>query len=70
MATKILAVDLQADGIIVIGIHPGWVRTRLGGEGGFLTAEESASFLIDRISDLSLKDNGVLLNWDGTKFIT
>ena len=69
MVTKTLAADLQSDGFIVVGIHPGWVRTRLGGEGGFLTAGESASFLVERISGLSLKDNGALLKWDGTEFI-
>jgi len=68
MATKILAADLGLEGFIVVGIHPGWVRTRLGGVGGFLTPEESASFLAERIRTLSPKDNGALLNWDGSEF--
>jgi NAD(P)-dependent dehydrogenase (short-subunit alcohol dehydrogenase family) len=68
MATKVLAADLGSEGFIVVGIHPGWVRTRLGGKGGFLTPEESASFLVERISALSPTDNGALLNWDGSEF--
>lgn len=69
MVTKILAADLKPEGLIVIGIHPGWVRTRLGGANGFLTPEESASFLAERIGAISPKDNGALLNWDGSEFV-
>jgi NAD(P)-dependent dehydrogenase (short-subunit alcohol dehydrogenase family) len=69
MVTKILAADLGSEGFIVVGIHPGWVRTRMGGPGGFLTPEESASFLAERIRTLKPKDNGALLNWDGSAFV-
>ena len=69
MATKILAADLASEGFIVVGIHPGWVCTRMGSPGGFLKPEESAAFLAERISGLSPKDNGALLNWDGSEFV-
>lgn len=69
MVTKVLAADLEPEGFVVVGIHPGWVRTRLGGTGGFLTPDESASYLMERINRLSQKDNGTLLNWDGSAFV-
>jgi hypothetical protein len=39
------------------------------GAGGFLTPEESASFLAERIRTLSPEGNGALLNWDGSEFV-
>ena len=32
MLTKNFALDLAKDGINVIGVHPGWLKTRMGGK--------------------------------------
>ena len=60
-----LATDLKPMGIAVAAIHPGWVRTRMGGQGAPLAPAESAagiSLLIDR---LDLSRTGQFLNVDG-----
>ena len=32
MLTKNFALDLAKDGVNVIGVHPGWLKTRMGGK--------------------------------------
>lgn len=65
MVTRAAACDLADDGIIVVSLHPGWVRTDLGGPQADLSPEESVSGLIDVIDGLQPKDSGKFLTWQG-----
>ena len=47
---KSLSNDLKAKGVIVLVLHPGWVRTAMGGPGGNLTVTESVDAQLDLIA--------------------
>ena len=57
--------DLKPKGITVTAFHPGWVQTDMGGPNASLTAEESARNLIYNFLQLTIKDSGLLFNYDG-----
>ena len=65
MMTKRLSFETKAYGIITIVIHPGWVKTDMGGLGAKLTMEESVRGMLHVIDNLTMKDNGKFLGWDG-----
>lgn len=58
--------DMRRQGVAVLTLHPGWVRTDMGGSGADISPEESARGIIARIEDLSLKNSGRFLNYDGS----
>ena len=62
---KCLAEDLNPLGIIAVPMHPGWVRTNMGGPNATLTPEKSIASLRRVIAGLTLADSGHFLNWDG-----
>lgn len=67
MFSRTLAFDVIDDGIITIVIHPGWVRTDMGGRGAFIGVEESAAGILNVTEKLTKKDVGRFLAWDGAE---
>ena len=47
---KSLSIDLKDRGIVVLTLHPGWVKTAMGGPNGQLTVQESVSGQLDLIA--------------------
>lgn len=65
MVSRCLAVDLEPDGILCMAIHPGWVRTDMGGAQAPLSTEDSISAVLSVIGGLTEKDHGSFLNFTG-----
>ncbi len=62
-----LSHDLRADGIIVAVLHPGWVRTDMGGANGLIDAPESVAGMRRVLAGLSASDSGGFFNYDGSR---
>jgi NAD(P)-dependent dehydrogenase (short-subunit alcohol dehydrogenase family) len=65
MVMKNLAIDLKPYGISVVTLHPGWVRTEMGGPNGLIDAPESAAGLRKAIEQLNLSNSGKFIAFDG-----
>lgn len=64
---KSLAGDLKSEGITVVVLHPGWVRTDMGGPDAAIEAPESVTGMRAVIAGLKESDSGRFLNYDGTE---
>jgi NAD(P)-dependent dehydrogenase (short-subunit alcohol dehydrogenase family) len=64
-AMKSLSIDLQPQHIAVLILHPGWVRTDMGGNAAPSSAEESISGMRQVIDGFSLEKTGSFLNFKG-----
>tara|TARA_B110000858_G_scaffold183368_1_gene223612 strand:- start:65 stop:745 length:681 start_codon:yes stop_codon:yes gene_type:complete len=66
-AARSLAIDWKADNISVLMLHPGWVKTDMGGLKAKLEIEESVSCMLKVINALDISKTGSFVNYDGKK---
>lgn len=52
-------------GAIAVVIHPGWVRTDMGGPGASISVDESVQGTMRVLEGLTAADHGSFLTWDG-----
>jgi NAD(P)-dependent dehydrogenase (short-subunit alcohol dehydrogenase family) len=67
MLSRTMSFDLKDDGICVVALDPGWVRTDLGGPNAHLAPEESALGCANTILDLTLASTGKFLHYSGSE---
>ena len=66
MFTKATSCEYSSDDIAVVSLHPGWVKTDMGGKQAPLTVDESVSGMMNVILSLKKSDSGSFLKYDGT----
>ena len=62
---KSLSVDLKEHGITVVSLHPGWVKTDMGGPNAPVSIEESIKGMMKVIEATEIRDTGRFLDYDG-----
>ncbi|XP_025833810.1 uncharacterized protein LOC108739852 [Agrilus planipennis] len=65
MATKTLSIELKEDNIMAICLHPGWVKTDMGGPNARLDIEPSVKGIVDLILSVNSEHNGGFYQYDG-----
>jgi len=67
MGMKNLSIDLEKEGILVMAMHPGWVKTDMGGPDALITTEECATEMLNTLQKLNASNQGCFLRYNNTE---
>jgi len=62
---RLASIDLKPQGIAIGLVHPGWVRTDMGGAKAHLSPEESARGCVAVTDALNIENTGGFWKWNG-----
>ncbi len=60
-----MAHELKKRSVGVLLLHPGWVRTRIGGDSAALSPAEAVTGMLERIEGFTMEQTGKLFNYRG-----
>jgi len=66
-AMKGLSYEIAKLNVGILVLHPGWVRTRMGGESAPLSAEQSVSSMRQLVDNFSTRQSGHFYRYDGSR---
>jgi NAD(P)-dependent dehydrogenase (short-subunit alcohol dehydrogenase family) len=61
-----LAQALSADGVVVVAMHPGYLRTAMGGASADTAPDEAAASIVHTVAALGPEHSASFIRWDGS----